>query len=71
MCAGLRFRQAKRAADAEANAKRELERAKAREVAALGAQREIERLRLEEARRKLEAVSGHGGTLVLCSRALG
>lgn len=46
---------AKRAADAEANAKRELERAKAREVAALGAQREIERLRLEEARRKLEA----------------
>lgn len=47
--------QAKRAADAEANAKRELERAKQREVAALGAQREIERLKLEEQRRKLEA----------------
>ncbi|GLI70930.1 hypothetical protein VaNZ11_016024 [Volvox africanus] len=45
---------AKRAADAEANAKRELDRAKAREMAALGAQREIERLRLEEQCRKLE-----------------
>ncbi|GFR44775.1 hypothetical protein Agub_g6107 [Astrephomene gubernaculifera] len=46
---------AKRAAEAESNAKREVERARAREVAALGAQREIERLKLEEQRRKLEA----------------
>ncbi|KAG2486399.1 hypothetical protein HYH03_014976 [Edaphochlamys debaryana] len=46
---------AKRASDAEANAKRELDRARARELAALGAQREVERMRLEEARKKLEA----------------
>lgn len=55
-CCARRAVQAKRAADVEAAKRREEDAKRGRELAALQAQREIERLRLEEARRKLELV---------------